>query len=171
MRDCRNRGMQITPEIKRDSICSWLWSACLLFLCIDCGQIDLAIKGRHEILSSRLAKESCASEISSPIFREKVWLKFMKGRGWDDKCIILPAIDYSFIQICIWVNDNQSEDFDLHVLALTWRLFQEKFLGGLNILRLRHIIKTSKKLNLLIAKTVQVLEVKQKDLWNRMLGP
>lgn len=122
MRDCRNRGMQITPEIKCDSICSWLWSACLLFLCIDCGQIDLAIKGRHEILSSRLAKESYASEISSPIFREKVWLKFMKGRGWDDKCIILPAIDYSFIRICIWVNDNQSEDFDLHVLALTWRL-------------------------------------------------
>lgn len=69
------------------------------------------------------------------------------------------------------MNDNQSEDFDLHVLALTWRLFQEKFLGGLNILRLRHIIKTSKKLNLLIAKTVQVLEVKQKDLWNRMRGP
>lgn len=69
------------------------------------------------------------------------------------------------------MNDNQSEDFDLHVLALTWRLFQEKFLGGLNILRLRLIIKTSKKLNLLIAKTVQVLEVKQKDLWNRMLGP
>lgn len=171
MRDCRNRGMQITPEIKRDSICSWLWSACLLFLCIDCGQIDLAIKGRHKILSSHLAKESYASEISSPIFREKIWLKFMKGRGWDDKCIILPAIDYSFIRICIWVNDNQSEDFDLHVLALTWRLFQEKFLSGLNILRLRHIIKTSKKLNLLIAKTVQVLEVKQKDLWNRMLGP
>lgn len=69
------------------------------------------------------------------------------------------------------MNDNQSEDFDLHVLALTWRLFQEKFLRGLNILRLRHIIKTSKKLNLLIAKTVQVLEVKQKDLWNRMRGP
>lgn len=69
------------------------------------------------------------------------------------------------------MNDNQSEDFDLHVLALTQKLFQEKFLGGLNILRLRHIIKRSKKLNLLIAKTVQVLEVKQKDLWNRMLGP
>lgn len=69
------------------------------------------------------------------------------------------------------MNDNQREDFDLHVLASTWRLFQEKFLSGLNILRLQHIIKTSKKLNLLIAKTVQVLEVKQKDLWNRMRGP
>lgn len=118
MRDCRNRGMQITPEIKRDSICSWLWSACLLFLCIDCGQIDLAIKGRHEILSSRLAKESYASEISSPIFREKVWLKFMKGRGWDDKCIILPAIDYSFIRICIkWGLWPTCISFDLETLS------------------------------------------------------
>lgn len=98
-------------------------------------------------------------------------VKIHERKGLRCKCIILPAIDYSFIRICIWVNDNQREDFDLHVLALTWRLFQEKFLGGLNILRLRHIIKTSKKLNLLIAKTVQVLEVKQKDLWNCMLGP
>lgn len=135
MRDCRNRGMQIIPEIKRASICSWLWSACLLFLCIDCGQIGLAIRGKaFEIIIS-----SCKGKLRiRNIIAYLPWENFVKiheRKGNEMTCIILPAIDYSFIRICIWVNGNQREDFDL--LALTWGLFQEKFLGGLNILWLR----------------------------------